>query len=68
MVGLPDIKSKFLVSFLGVLTFSVLFSIIPTSIFVIIPGAILIYIGIIMIFEDVRNNELCMVLGLIGKK
>ncbi len=68
VVGLPHIKSRFLISVLGVLIFSLLFSIIPLSIFMVIPLSILIYIGTIMMFKDVRDNELRMVLDLIRKK
>ena len=68
VVGLPDVKSKFIISFFGVLIFSLLFSVVPSSIFIIIPGSILIYLAIIIMFKDIRGNEMRMVFDLAKRK
>jgi O-antigen/teichoic acid export membrane protein len=67
VVGLPEIKYKILVSVLGVAAFYLPFSFLPSlSMFIIIPASIIIYVGTILLFRDIRNNELRMFLSLIG--
>ena len=68
IVGFPDIKSKILISSLGVLIFYSVFSIEHFSIFIIIPGAVILYLGTIMLFKNIRKNELRMILDLTRKK
>ena len=68
VIGLPDIKSKVSVSFLGVAIFAVIFSLTHLSIFIIIPGSALIYLGIILLFKSVRENEIHMIIDLARSK
>lgn len=65
VVGLPDIKSKLLICLLGVLVFFTIFSVLPISIFISVPLSMLIYLGIITLFANVRNNEIDMIFNLI---
>ena len=68
VTGFPDIKSRLAISSLGIFTFSILFLIVHASIFIIVPGAAIIYIAIMLLFKSVRENELRMVLDLVRKK
>ena len=68
IIGLPDIKSKISISFLGVAIFAIIFSLAHISIFIIIPGSALIYLGTIMLFKNVRENEIHMIIDLAKKK
>ena len=65
ITGFPDIKSRFAISSLGIVIFLILFWVIHTSIFVIIPVSILIYVITMLMFKTVRENELRMVLDLV---
>lgn len=67
VVRIPDIKNRLLISLLGIASFCLPFSFFPSlSIFVIIPSSILIYLGIILSFKEVRENEVKMFLRLFG--
>ncbi len=68
VTGFPDVKSRLAISSLGIVIFSVLFLFIKTSIFIIIPAAAIIYISTMLLFKNVRENELRMVLDLVRKK
>ena len=70
IIGIPDVKIKFLVCLLGVSTFYIPLSFFPNlNIFVIIALSCLIYFGVILLFKDIRENEIRMILNLfdIGK-
>lgn len=68
VIGLPDIKSKILISSFGVLIFFMVFSTTHLSIFIIIPGAALIYFAAIIFFKNVRDNEIRMIVDLVRGK
>ena len=69
VVGLPNIKSRLFISLLGIVAFCIPMSFFSNlSIFIIIPLSTLIYLGTLIVFKDIRNNELRMFLSLIGIK
>ena len=68
ITGFPEIKSRLTISSIGILIFLILFLFIHTSIFFIVPAAVLIYVITMLFFKSVRENELRMVLDLVRKK
>jgi O-antigen/teichoic acid export membrane protein len=66
VIGIPDIKFKILISIIGIAAFCVPVSFFPDlSIFAIIPISSIIYLGTILLFKDIRNNELKLFFNLI---
>jgi O-antigen/teichoic acid export membrane protein len=67
VIGFPEVMSRLLISLLGVLAFCVPLSFLNhLSIFLMVPAAVFIYLAVILIFKDVRRNELRMFLSLIS--
>lgn len=65
IIGVPHIWSRLLIGILGIAAFCIpLMLMNQLSIFLIIPAAAIIYLGIMLSFKDVRRNELRMVLSL----
>jgi len=69
ILGWPQIVSRMLISLFASTTFCLLFICLHTnSLWIIIPGSILIYIAIIVSFSEIRKNELKFLLGMITNK
>jgi O-antigen/teichoic acid export membrane protein len=66
VIGLPDVASRLLISSLGVIAFCLPLSFLNLSIFLIVPASVIIYIGVILAFKDVRRTELKMFLSLLA--
>lgn len=66
-LGLPDIMSSILISLAGTITFCIVFIFLPsTPLYIVIPGSFILYITVLMLFEDTRKNEIEMITKLIG--
>ena len=69
IIGFPNIKSRFLICLTGISAFCVPFSFAPSlSFFLVIPLSIIIYVSVILMFKDVRENELRLALSLVKLK
>jgi PST family polysaccharide transporter len=66
VTGYPKIKLKALISISGVAAFYIVFMFFDTTIFIIIPGAIIIYLAVLLLFKPIRDNELKMILNLLN--
>lgn len=67
VIGVPNIKSRLGISLLGVMAFYLPLTLLNyTSLFLVIPAAIIIYISVALAFKDVRRTELRMVLSLLS--
>jgi O-antigen/teichoic acid export membrane protein len=67
VTGFPDVKSRLAISFTGILIFFTVFSIIKASMFVVIPGSIVLYVATLVSFKSIRENELRMAMHLVRK-
>lgn len=68
IMGLPNIGHKLLIGFLGVLIFFMLFSIFHSPLYLVIPGSAIIYVGTLLAFKNVRDNEIRMIMDLILRR
>ena len=66
VLGLPRIGSRLLISAVGTASFCFIFSYFPSdSLMVVILLSILLYLGTLVFFKDIRRNEIRMVLSLL---
>lgn len=66
VLGLPRIGSRLLISAVGTASFCFTFSYFPSdSLMVVILLSILLYLGTLVFFKDIRRNEIRMVLSLL---
>lgn len=68
VLGFPDIKQRLLISVIGVTSFCALFTSFPgMSLFIVVPGSIIIYTLILSLFKEIRDNEMKVILDVLRK-
>ena len=69
ILGLPRIGSRFMISSVGVASFCIPFAFFPfASLFFVIPVSMILYLGVLFLFKEIRDNEIRMLISIFNEK